>query len=76
MLLNNSLYYVGGIKDNRLDGKGTRYWEGQRYEGQFKKGKMHGKGILFDREGIFKGEWKNGNKEGRGVYEYYSGNRC
>ena len=61
---------VGHIKDYKLNGNGTIYFEGKKvYEGEFKENKLDGRGTLFlhdskniiKLEGEFNGNLFNGN---------------
>jgi len=58
----NEIRYEGGWKDDKMDGKGIRYYaEGSKYKGTRKNGKKHGKGILWHAKGgIRNEEWNDG----------------
>lgn len=63
--------YIGNIKKNELNGKGTEYFlNGNiKYEGKFKNSYYHGKGTLYYENGQvkYKGEFKNGSFHGKGT---------
>lgn len=71
------LAYVGKLKDNSYDGKGTLYYANGnvKYEGNFSKGKYDGKGKLYySNESIwYDGEFKNDKYHGKGTLYYEDG---
>ena len=64
----NGTNYVGEIKDNELQGKGTyKFPSGSTYTGDIKFGLRNGFGTYTSSDGIiYEGEWINGRKEGKG----------
>ena len=67
-------YYIGQIKNNLPNGKGTKYYSNGDilYEGDFINGKFEGNGKYFYENGeCYVGQFKNNLKNGKGT-EYYS----
>lgn len=63
--------YVGNLKNDLPQGKGTQYFpNGQtEYKGKFKKGRYQGKGRLYNSSGrlIYEGSFADGKYNGYGV---------
>lgn len=75
--LNDVTLYVGSLKNNTFDGKGTEFnpFDGGKkiFEGTFKNGKRQGKGTEYaNNVKIYEGTFKNGKREGTGTQ--YSNN--
>ena len=70
---NENLYY-GEWYNNKYEGKGLLYYDGNKYLGEFKNGKKNGKGIeYYNNNEIYDGEWKNNLKHGKGRYYFKNG---
>ena len=72
--------YIGQLKDNKKNGRGTLYYnvkdeEGRfYYEGEWKDDKREGKGIIYWRNNdVYNGDWLNDNMEGKGIFYYDKG---
>ncbi|MDR2777226.1 MAG: hypothetical protein LBB24_00425 [Rickettsiales bacterium] len=74
---NGMLFYKGGFRNNRREGKGIEYYpDGKKcYDGDWKNNKMHGYGGYYYSDGsiIYMGEYKNGKRHGQGTYRYPNG---
>ena len=79
-IYNNGDRYVGIMKNDKKEGKGTIYYNnGNIYEGYFKNDLREGKGIYHWNNGQWKGnryegDFKNDKKDGKGKYFYNNGN--
>lgn len=64
--------YVGTMKDDMFDGKGTlTFSDGKKYVGTFKDGLYDGKGTITYPDGDkYTGEWKNGMLNGQATCLY------
>ena len=72
--------YIGELKNNQKNGKGTFYYnekdnEGRfYYEGEWKNDKREGKGIIYWRNNdVYKGDWLEDSIEGKGIFYYEKG---
>ncbi len=64
--IGGKLFYSGGIKNEKFDGTGKKYFIGSNqleYVGGFKNDNYHGTGKLYDEKGkvIYSGKWENGD---------------
>ena len=77
--MRNNGYYIGGISNNVIHGKGIAIYSLDRfYEGSFQNNCKHGQGIESLPTGVFKGNYVNNKPEGRGVFaskqgDFYDG---
>ena len=54
-----------------MEGNGTLYFDGGRYEGQFKENKKNGKGKYYKGNNLlYDGDFKNDNFNGNGIYYF------
>ncbi len=69
--------YVGQLKDDKKEGKGTFYWtNGDRYEGDFKNDKREGNGKYFYKNGNrYEGTFKDDQFDGYGIFFWNNGDR-
>lgn len=71
ILINDTLYYKGDLKESLPHGEGTSYYSdgNVHYTGDWKKGKYDGKGVLYALDGnvLYNGKWKKGNYNGLGT---------
>lgn len=81
-LVEGNLKYIGGWKNNKLNGHGTLFENAKIiYNGNFKNDEYHGRGTTFYSNGNkeyvkeYVGEWKNGTKYGFGTYFYKNGKK-
>ena len=67
---NNGQYYEGEIKNYKMNGKGTIYYNNKKikYSGIFVNNCLEGEGIFYDIDGnYYIGNFKNGMKHGKGA---------
>jgi hypothetical protein len=64
---NKDFSYVGGVRDNVLNGKGEiKYADGGIYEGEFNDGRRNGFGKFEIKGNGYIGEWRDDKKHGKG----------
>ena len=68
----NKFKYVGQLKDNDLQGKGTLTWpDGNVYAGDWMEGQRHGSGKFVWKNGTeYIGDWRNDKSTGKGTYTW------
>lgn len=75
-LTTNKFHYIGGFRDNRMEGKGRIEFlrEGHSYEGDFHDGEINGYGAFRWKNGdLYEGTLVNGRMDGRGRYIHSNG---
>ena len=71
----NTVYYVGGVKNGRANGRGVALLStGSRYEGDWQNNQKHGIGEFHWEDGAwYEGQYENDERSGRGTYHFPKG---